>query len=120
MFYSLDKRPGVKAINPTFGVGKLAQRLAEHWRVMNTSEREPYEVMARKDKERYESDLKAYKQGLYSPMERRILVATPTVPQAIVKPVEGEEEKGETGTELTGASDSQDPSELEQLCELYQ
>ena len=65
MFYSLDKRPGIKAKNPAFGVGKLAQRLAENWRVMSPPERNPYESLARQDKERYEVELKAYKRGTF-------------------------------------------------------
>lgn len=66
MFYSLELRPEVKAQNPDFGVGKLAQQLAARWKVMNPSEKHPYELMARKDKERYEQELKAYKKGLYT------------------------------------------------------
>lgn len=66
MFYSLEHRPEVKLENPDFGVGKLAQRLAEHWKVMNPTQKHPYELMARKDKERYEQELKAYKKGLYT------------------------------------------------------
>ena len=66
MFYSLENRPEVKAQNPDFGVGKLAQRLAGQWKLMNTTQKHPYQLMARKDKERYEADLKAWKKGIYS------------------------------------------------------
>ncbi len=66
MFYSLENRPEVKAENPDFGVGKLAQRLAQHWKIMNPTQKHPYDMMARKDKERYEQELKAYKKGLYT------------------------------------------------------
>ena len=66
MFYSLENRPNIKAQNPEFGVGKLAQRLAQHWKLMNTTQKHPYQLMARKDKERYESELKAYKKGMYT------------------------------------------------------
>ena len=66
MFYSLENRPDVKAKNPEFGVGKLAQCLAERWRVMDAAQKHPYETMARKDKERYEQELKAYKKGSYT------------------------------------------------------
>lgn len=65
MFFSLERRPEVKALNPDFGVGKLAQCLAERWKVMDGTQKHPYEQMARKDKERYEQELKAYKRGLY-------------------------------------------------------
>lgn len=66
MFYSLEHRPDVKAENPDFGVGKLAQCLAVQWKVMNPTQKHPYDLMARKDKERYEQELKAYKKGLYT------------------------------------------------------
>ena len=66
MFYSLENRPNIKAQNPEFGVGKLAQRLAQHWKLMNSTQKHPYQLMARKDKERYESELKAYKKGMYT------------------------------------------------------
>lgn len=66
MFYSLEHRPEVKAENPTFGVGKLAQRLAEHWKVMTPTQKHSYDLMARKDKERYEQELKSYKKGQYN------------------------------------------------------
>ena len=66
MFYSLEHRPEVKGLNPDFGVGKLAQRLAEHWKVMDSTQKHPYDLMARKDKERYEQELKAYKKGVFS------------------------------------------------------
>ena len=65
MFFSLERRPEVKAVNPDFGVGKLAQCLAERWKVMDSSQKSTYEQMARRDKERYEQELKAYKRGLY-------------------------------------------------------
>lgn len=66
MFFSLERRPAVKAENPSFGVGKLAQKLAIYWKEMNTEEKEPYQKMALKDKERYATQLKAYKKGLFN------------------------------------------------------
>lgn len=66
MFYSLEHRPEVKSENPSFGVGKLAQRLAQHWKVMTPTQKHPYDLMARKDKERYEQELKSYKKGQYT------------------------------------------------------
>ncbi len=65
MFFSLERRPDVKAENPEYGVGKMAQCLSERWKTMNASEKDQYEQMARKDKERYEQELKAFKRGMY-------------------------------------------------------
>ena len=130
MFYSLEKRPGVKALNPDFGVGKLAQSLAKEWNILPTSDRSPFTSMAQKDKERYVSDLKAYKKGLYtgqSPSVRQIA--------SLVRgrPLMGEGKSGEDaimGAEISdkmgGAGPVQSPStdgedhDLERLCEFYQ
>ena len=118
MFYSLEKRPGIKAENPSFGVGKLAQRLAQHWRTMSREEREPFEILARKDKERYVVELKAYKKGTYMGGGRRAADCKP-----IILPQAGGESSGldPSGPEL-GGGESEEPGspELDQLCELYQ
>ena len=130
MFYSLEKRPGIKALNPAFGVGKLAQSLAKEWNVLPTPGRGPFASMALKDKERYVVELKAYKKGLYtgkSPSVRQIA--------SLVRghPIGG----GKEGTDemevmtampdkMGGAGPAQSPStdgedhDLERLCEFYQ
>lgn len=66
MFYSLEKRPDVKAANPEFGVGKLAKALAGTWSTILPSQKQPYDIMAQKDKDRYEQELKSFKKGLYT------------------------------------------------------
>ncbi len=118
MFYSLEKRPEVKLLNPSFGVGKLAQRLAEHWRVMSSEEREPYDMVAKRDKERYTVELKAYKKGLYSGGGRR---RTDCKPMVITQ--DGSEAElpglGASSPSL-GDADREDSPQLDQLCELYQ
>lgn len=65
LFYSLEHRARMKAQNPSFGAGKLAQCLAECWKEMGPSERRPFEQMASKDKERYKEEVKALKMGQY-------------------------------------------------------
>ena len=132
MFYSLEKRPGIKALNPGFGVGKLAQSLAKEWNVLPTTDRQPFVAMALKDKERYVSELKAFKKGLYtgnSPSVRQILSLIRGRPA--IGGSEGDEDEMEVVA--TGASDKlgavgsrQSPStdgeehDLERLCEFYQ
>ena len=131
MFFSLEKRPGVKALNPDFGVGKLAQSLAKEWNVLPTSDRAPFASMAQKDKERYVAELKAYKKGLYtgkSPSVRQI--ASLIRGHAIAGSKENEEEMEVMGTampdKMGGAGPAHSPStdgedhDLERLCEFYQ
>ncbi len=66
MFYSLENRPDVKAVNPDFGVGKLAKALAGTWAEKTSEDKTPYDEMAKKDKGRYEVELKSFKKGLYT------------------------------------------------------
>lgn len=68
MFYSKAKRPHLRAQNMTLRVGQLAQILAAQWKIMTPSEKKQFDDMARKDKERYEMQLKAYRKGEYIPM----------------------------------------------------
>lgn len=106
MFFSLERRPAVKAENPSFGVGKLAQKLAAYWKEMNSEEKEPYQQMALKDKERYATQLKAYKKGLFtSPSSAG---STAMAAMATEAPEEGSE------------SGEGEGEELDQLVQFYQ
>lgn len=150
MFYSLENRSEVKAHNPDFGVGKLAQRLAEHWKIMTPTQKHSYDLMARKDKERYEQELKAYKKGLYtgtgltprqvahsvtgrtipppasaSHAERKSRMSVSSAASTSAVPV-GLGIVGDTKPVILGSPSDDDggspPSgdELDQLCEFYQ
>ena len=127
----------MKALNPDFGVGKLAQSLAKDWNILNGTEREPFVCMAQKDKERYTSELKAYKKGLYtghSPSVRQIasMIHSQLRPNAGMGGSEGDEDEMEviqSGVSESVAVDAPDQSpstesgeehDLEQLCEFYQ
>ena len=48
--------PQVKEKNPEFKMGDIAKELGAMWRALSAEEKEPYEEMARKDKERYEKE----------------------------------------------------------------
>ena len=69
MFYSKTKRPHLRAQNMALRVGQLAQILAAQWKIMTPTEKAPFDDMARKDKERYEVQLKAYRKGEYIPTQ---------------------------------------------------
>lgn len=143
MFYSLEHRPEVKARNPDYGVGKLAQRLAEAWKVMSPSEKHPYDLMARKDKERYEQELKSYKKGLYSgpgltPRQvahavtgrtipppagtnhREPRTSTNSLPSLSTSPTVGVGAITKLGTPSDDDGSPPSGDELDQLCEFYQ
>jgi hypothetical protein len=131
MFYSLEKRPGIKALNPDFGVGKLAQSLAKTWNVLPTTDRAPFASMALKDKERYVVELKAYKKGLYtgqSPSVRQIASLIRGRPIGGTKDNNDEMEVASAGIsdKIEAAGPAESPStdgedhDLERLCEFYQ
>ena len=67
MFYSKVKRPSIRAVQPTLKVGQLAQILSAQWKIMTPTDKSPFDGMAKKDKERYEVQLKAYRKGEYIP-----------------------------------------------------
>ena len=150
MFYSLEKRPDVKAANPDFGVGKLAKALAGTWAVITPTQKQPYELMAQKDKDRYESELKSFKKGLYtgstiSARDIVLAVSGKTIPlpashsqsrhqqhqqhqlNAHSHTVGGLSMTGDHATSaavvVTHSDNEQSPpsgDELDQLCEFYQ
>lgn len=138
MFYSLENRPEVKAANPDFGVGKLAKALASTWAEKTPEEKQPYDVMAQKDKDRYETELKSFKKGLYtgSTLSARDIVLAVTG-KAVPPPSQGRhnshhqldihlEGLSEHGPSVSSTLPSDpEPSppsevELDQLCEYYQ
>lgn len=65
MFFSLERRPKIKAANPDFGLAKLSKALSAEWLNMSEEKKRPYINIALKDKERYTSELRAYKMGSY-------------------------------------------------------
>lgn len=46
--------------NPSAGVGEIAKILAERWKELNEKQKKKYEEMARKDKERYLTEMDEY------------------------------------------------------------
>ena len=133
MFYSLAKRPEIKAQNPSYGVGKLAQRLAEHWKTMDATQKEPYAAIARQDRERYTEQLKAYKKRLaggdsealqtqdsQKAVEELVKEGSPQDEEEKLEEKKEEElEEKKEEKEQPGGGVGMD-SELEQLCEFYQ
>ena len=79
MFFSLERRPKIKAANPDFGLAKLSKALSAEWLKMGEESKRPYVAIALRDKERYTSELRAYKMGSYVRTESaHSLPVTPT------------------------------------------
>uniref|UniRef100_T1GDQ9 HMG box domain-containing protein n=1 Tax=Megaselia scalaris TaxID=36166 RepID=T1GDQ9_MEGSC len=49
-----DERNKVKALNPEYGVGDIAKELGRKWSDVDPELKQKYELMAEKDKARYE------------------------------------------------------------------
>ena len=53
IIYSSEKRPEVVAANPKLKAAEVVKLLAASWKELSSEDRQPYEEMASKDKERY-------------------------------------------------------------------
>merc|ERR1711907_857776 len=53
ILYSSKKRPEVVAANPDLKAAEIVKLLATSWKELSSEDRQPYEEMAAKDKERY-------------------------------------------------------------------
>ena len=62
MFYSQGARSGVIAENPGIKFGEIGKIVGADWKAMNDDEKQDYVEMERKDKERYETELRQFKQ----------------------------------------------------------
>uniref|UniRef100_A0A7S0RR61 FACT complex subunit SSRP1 n=1 Tax=Pyramimonas obovata TaxID=1411642 RepID=A0A7S0RR61_9CHLO len=60
MYFSQVNRPKVKEEDPSLGIGGVAKVLGERWKALTTEEKQIYEDMHSKDKERYEKEKKEY------------------------------------------------------------
>ncbi len=60
-FFSSSVREKLKAENPSFKMTDIARELGVRWKALPTEERGPYEEQARADKERFATEMKAYK-----------------------------------------------------------
>ena len=122
----------MKALNPGFGVGKLAQSLAKEWNVLSTSDKQPFTAMAMKDKERYVVELKAYKKGMYTGQSASVRqIASLVRGRPLMSDSKGDGDDlnviaSGISDKIGGAGPGQSPStdgeehDLERLCEFYQ
>ncbi|XP_036318505.1 high mobility group protein DSP1-like [Rhagoletis pomonella] len=63
-----DERNKVKAANPEYGVGDIAKELGRKWSDVDPEVKQKYELMAEKDKARYEREMTEYKTSGKIPM----------------------------------------------------
>ncbi|XP_025086175.1 high mobility group-T protein-like [Pomacea canaliculata] len=73
-FYCAEERPKLRASNPGMNVAEVAKELGKRWETL--PERARFEEMATKDKERYEKDMAAYRNGTFSGAKKAKPAAT--------------------------------------------
>lgn len=60
LYYSMEKRPEIKERNPEMGIGDISKEIGVMWKAASSSEKEKFEEMAARDKERYNRELKEF------------------------------------------------------------
>ncbi|CAH1105546.1 unnamed protein product [Psylliodes chrysocephalus] len=90
-WFSNDERGKVKAHNPEYGVGDIAKELGRRWADADQETKGKYEVLADKDKARYEKEMTAYKKRNNPAMQQ---LGHPVVPEPEAE-VEEEDEEGD-------------------------
>ncbi|MEV4500857.1 hypothetical protein [Streptomyces klenkii] len=61
MFYANENRSKIREANPGLKSPEIGKQLATEWQRLSPAEQRPYEEKAAKDKERYETQMAAYK-----------------------------------------------------------
>lgn len=64
LYFSQDERPKVKAGHPNWGVADCAKELGKRWGAAPQKQRDKYEKMAERDKERYGREIAVWKAKL--------------------------------------------------------
>ena len=60
-FFCQDERPAIRAANPSWTIGLVAKELGRKWETCKNKPK--YDVLAKKDKLRYEKEMAAYNAG---------------------------------------------------------
>jgi len=56
-----DERPKIRGMNPEYTVGDVAKELGRMWAQVDGQTRERYNLMAERDKQRYQREMEGYK-----------------------------------------------------------
>lgn len=61
MMFSNSKREQVVAENPGLSMIEISRTIGQHWKSLSAEEKQPYEELAKKDKERYAREMEEFK-----------------------------------------------------------
>jgi len=59
-YFAQEERPKVREVNPEFKVTDISKKLGEMWRAMDAQQKQPFQDLAVKDRERYHAEQKIY------------------------------------------------------------
>jgi len=59
-YFAHEERPKVREANPDFKVTDISKELGERWRAMSTEQKERFQELADKDKQRYKDEMKVF------------------------------------------------------------
>ena len=82
MFFVKAKRDGIRKANPHVSMGTLGTITGQAWNASSAEEREPYFMMARNDKVRFENESAALKAALATPATTSSSISIPYAPVA--------------------------------------
>ena len=81
ILYSSAKRPEIVAVNPELKAAEVVKLLASSWKELSTEDRQPYEEMASKDKERYLQEKEALQNQ--EPETPEVVEEEPKTPEVV-------------------------------------
>jgi len=88
-----DERPKIRGMNPEYTVGDVAKELGKMWALVDPQTRERYNLMAERDKQRYQREMEGYKSN------KKVAARAPPVAVPQYEAEESEEESEEEDDE---------------------
>ena len=61
MFYVIDVRDNIRKLNPQATFEDIGRKLGQSWNSLNNTNKQKYQILSAKDKDRYEKDMLTYR-----------------------------------------------------------
>jgi len=94
LFFCSEHRPTLKEKHPDLAMGQIAKKLGEAWATLGEEARQPFYILAEKDKQRYQKEKATYvplavdsNDPKNQPKKTRAKRKAPKDPMAIKKPL---------------------------------
>jgi hypothetical protein len=110
LYWSKDQRPALKEANPDATYEEFNKILSSAYKALSKEELAPYQALAAADKERYDAEMKAYKQSKNKDNGNE-------KPAAVAEPEQGEEENASVEAASVSKSKKRKSSETDDATE---